>query len=469
MGYPVNTLTNADGIIESRHLDNDLAGAGGFMSPLPIKTICGFQDDETWTPNASCTLEPDTADFKHGRQSLKMTVTGSNATATCTLPFAIGVRGNIGLMVKVDDLAKVGSLWVYIYESATKYYKVSLYVSEATPVNNCGLVNDTWRMCWMRRDQFVGTGTPTAWGDGTAGSVDTYPVYKVMLQLVPVTDQTPIVHFGWLANQEFPAAGVIFHFDDAYGSVATRALPIFQSYGFKGCVAVTGSLVGTGVGENAFLTESQIDTLYAAGWDVLSHNYTHVSATSSTVVADQVANLSQGQRYLRNKGWHRGSHFLAWPGNNGDNTERNAGLYASKFFLAARGNTQWAADNPISDGEGKSGLWIPRDPYNLAFQPMCEDCIATATALVEQVVRDRGIITFYAHRVKTSPDGSVDIDPTTLDTLLALCKTHETAGNLEVLTTSQWAARTIGRPGFFRVDGGSVPRGMMGDGSTVIG
>jgi peptidoglycan/xylan/chitin deacetylase (PgdA/CDA1 family) len=72
-----------------------------------------------------------------------------------------------------------------------------------------------------------------------------------------------------------PPRPIVITFDDGQMSVYNYAFPIMQRYGFVG----VNYLVANRLEADGFLSLTELDQLYAAGWEVGSHSYTHVDLT----------------------------------------------------------------------------------------------------------------------------------------------------------------------------------------------
>ncbi len=77
-----------------------------------------------------------------------------------------------------------------------------------------------------------------------------------------------------------PESMITFCFDDGYISTYEFAYPILKEYGFVG----TAFIIPSKVGEDGYMTWSQIKELYQEGWEIGSHSYTHPYLTQ---VSDQ--------------------------------------------------------------------------------------------------------------------------------------------------------------------------------------
>jgi peptidoglycan/xylan/chitin deacetylase (PgdA/CDA1 family) len=113
-------------------------------------------------------------------------------------------------------------------------------------------------------------------------------------------------------NLPKPVSQAVITFDDAYSTVYTVAFPYMEARGIKGTVYIVGSLVGT----PNYLSLTQLQTLYAAGWDICNHTYTHLNAASYTTPAQvrtYMADVARNDKFLADNGFHRGRKHFAYP------------------------------------------------------------------------------------------------------------------------------------------------------------
>lgn len=86
-----------------------------------------------------------------------------------------------------------------------------------------------------------------------------------------------------LTAPALPDKAVILTFDDAYASVYENALPLMQSYGFRGVVYAIGRFIGrwndwdANLGGIRFrhMDRRQLRELVDAGWEIGAHSLTH--------------------------------------------------------------------------------------------------------------------------------------------------------------------------------------------------
>ena len=434
---------------------------------MPLCWLAGMQTDETgftdtqdpprlpqstWSAT-NCTLAVDRDDYVHGRQSLKMTVnSGATGTATCTLPFAIDVRGNIGVVVKVADLARIDYGYAYIDEDASNGYRFRWYKRATSNANTYFLINNEWACCWITRDIAVADGTPTAWNDATEGCVEAYSVARIRLQVVAKAGESPVVHFGGVVTQKAPKAGIIFRLDDGYQSQLTLAAPLLQQRGWRGNLGVNGFYVGSGnstdytLSVQPFLTVAEIDGLYHEyGWDVMSHGYTHRSFNSHPAVAGQEAELEVGRRYIEAHGWFRGSNWLFWPYGNGNNANYDAATVIKHYHDYASSMTKRGEnETPEYYGVSRGFPWLRPCVFTTPVVVVSLDNdVTAAVAALDKIVKDRHVCVVLTHTLLPGGTGDAEtICADSYDIFLDAVQTHVDAGSAEAITFSDLAART---------------------------
>jgi hypothetical protein len=100
---------------------------------------------------------------------------------------------------------------------------------------------------------------------------------------------------------------VINFFDDANETDATEAEPYLTS---KGMVGVSG-IIESKVGTAGFLSEAQIASLVAAGWDMAGH---HSTELDTLTLSEQTALLSGIKSYLTGLGYPEAADLFVLPG-----------------------------------------------------------------------------------------------------------------------------------------------------------
>ena len=86
-------------------------------------------------------------------------------------------------------------------------------------------------------------------------------------------------------------ATVIFTFDDGWTDQYTNAYPILNEKGFKATIYVNSSTVQNNA--DNFMTLSQLQGLYASGWDISNHTTNHNSSLGYLTDAASMEQLKQ--------------------------------------------------------------------------------------------------------------------------------------------------------------------------------
>jgi peptidoglycan/xylan/chitin deacetylase (PgdA/CDA1 family) len=414
--------------------------------PLPVGYLTDCHDSDggdAWSAT-NATAAVDTEDYYFGTESLKATIdAGATGSVSNTLPFAVNVRGCVGVVVKIDDLTKLDYGYVYLSEDdGTNGYRSAFYNRTTSPVNAYSLIDDEWAVCWIRRKGMSEIGSPTAWGDGVGP--DTYSVAHVKLEIVAVSGQQPVVRFGGILHQKFPKMGVIFHFDDYYQSIYTNAFPILAQKGWLGNCAVIGSKIDSGelnAGIGYYATSAQTQVLYDAGWDMLNHSYEHKGGSTVWSTDELGMDIRGGKRWLDQKGWTRASRFYLSPGMKANCVGNNVIPLFTDHAVAARGRCLRTSADPTWFTSNCGCPWIPYDVYNLSYQRLYTDYLSEAYATIAETDRDRAVVRLYVHDVQETPSAY----GVSIDTFAAVCDViqgYVDAGTAEVITESQWWDRT---------------------------
>ena len=411
-----------------------------------ITQVASVQDDETWT-GIGCTLSRDTTDYVYGKESLKMVVnSGADATASCTLPSQVTIRHSIGIWVKVDDVAKVGDVKIELYETPTSgYHRLHLYYKTSS---GFPLVNNTWHLIWVSSDcGWVAAYSPTEWG---TIAHPTKIIQKIVMTVHAVSGQSPTAHIGGIIAQESSKAALVLTCDGPYSSAYTYTFTEFKKRGWPATLSCVVSKIDT----SGFWTVAQLREANAAGWDVASHNYYTTKYTAATPASTVISNLVQAKSQLLDWGFYSGSQHHSWMANEGNcaadpNTGKRAGDIVKQYFLTSRGYTYFA----VADGEGQIpsswvssvlSSWIPFNWYCLPYYALHltnnTDFDVTAKGKFDLAIANRAVLSAYHHQISATPTAQ-DISITFFNQMLAYLDEKVAAGEIEVISMSQWYER----------------------------
>ena len=118
---------------------------------------------------------------------------------------------------------------------------------------------------------------------------------------------------GWSAKPQ-----VVLGNDGGVG-LLEYGVPVLDSYGWKGYVALPFNVVDSGTSTSTVQTTPESNSLalaaavYAKGWDVVNHTATHPSLGTMSAESDIAYQVGIAKSYWIEKGYTRGSEFYASP------------------------------------------------------------------------------------------------------------------------------------------------------------
>jgi len=102
---------------------------------------------------------------------------------------------------------------------------------------------------------------------------------------------------------------VMLTFDDARASQYSVAYPIMEQYGFAGGVGV----ITESLGQSTFLDLTQLEELYASGWDMYSHPQYHERPLTEFSRQELNETLKEYKQWLLAHGFQRGANCIIYP------------------------------------------------------------------------------------------------------------------------------------------------------------
>jgi len=215
------------------------------------------------------------------------------------------------------------------------------------------------------------------------------------------------------------------HYTELYAGTAQTNT---QDVGIKCTLYVNGA----NIDQSGYLTTTQLDTLYAAGWDICNHAYTHTDLTSITVAAAQ-ALLDQNESLLESNGWTRAYKHMAWVGG-----QYNSDLIDSvttNGFLTARCVDNWNSPN-LSLISTHTGLNMP---YTIPIFYLTNTVGSTeALAVIDEAIRLGMSIHLYGHKLVASPSAATEFDRAEMGLLLEGLASRRNSDQCDIVTISEW-------------------------------
>jgi len=445
-------------------------------SPVAMTDVVDCTTLTGWSAeDSNITMAANTTDYVKGSQSLQLTLAlavGPGVYKHVSKNTSMMLYSGIGIAMQVHDLDQFFILRVELH-NASGYWYVTI-ARDTWLIHEQGIM----RWIWIPYYKFTESGV-SAWNVGN----EAIDITSILLKLRMQSDATAdtVVSVGAITSLGKPKAGVIFDFDDNADTQYSTGFSLFNKYEFPACI----NIVPDWVGDANRMTLGQLQEVYEAGWDICSHSFSHVTMSSSTPVADVQRQLGLSKAWLHANGFLASSNAFVAPGSNLESVQTQGRNVLLDYYQQGRGTTKgtqhtWddGAGNAVTNGDSSAmtqnlnhtgsittpvNPWIPADWSQTAMVSIGSgyaiDTIAKMKAAVDHAIAVGGVIQFATHGIKDSP-GVGDIKTSDLDDLLAYCKAKESAGNLEVITKSEWWDLAHGK---------RVVRGKVGAENSLYG
>lgn len=344
-------------------------------------------------------LSLDTVNYIEGTNGLKITgvTTGGSPGCKKTVSFDFKDARNILIKLFVYDITKITGVYIYF---TTNNWGNDAYKSIAASELRNG-----WNYFLFALSDFS--------IDGNFTWLSTINGMKIRID--QVTGQIGSVTWGGLYINHTMKPEIMITFDDGRDQVFTNAYPIMRDYGIKGTAYINSTLIGS----TNYMTNAQLDELYAAGWDISNHTPGHTLLTSVPLITAESA-IKGGIDDLLARGYERSAYHIAYPGGgHNDDVVRISHELGNKTGRIAGGGGQ---------------VTPPESLHKLKADPV----YATATAAnVKAGVNVRMLYprsTFYlTHGVSDSP-GTYDCYTSVFQALIE----RIASSKIETLTVSEW-------------------------------
>ena len=313
-------------------------------------------------------------------------------------------------------------IWIAAPAALASTLDLSIFISSA-PFSKYFLASGTltryraqkdvqWNYVSWHRDSMSNTGSES-W---------TNTMTRVRVQILMPAGQSGDVYVDTGYYGVYGRPKVLFTFDDGYASALTEGYAYMSTRGLRGAVGVNSALVGGA----SRLTVADCDTLYAAGWDMLSHSTSHVDQTSLTQSA-RLLDIQTNQAYLTSKGWTRAARQYIYPN----------GAYDAAVIADLRTcgyDTAWSVNDKIQ--YAIKGLW----PEQMGLGRYATDIslsLATLKGYVNNAIAVGGTVTFYSHDILVGA-GAAATERSTFRGLVDYVAPYVAAGVLDNPTCSEW-------------------------------
>jgi peptidoglycan/xylan/chitin deacetylase (PgdA/CDA1 family) len=297
IGGIVITLQPAENLPSNRGQD----GGGEQVVFSEGELFEDFENIHDWRADGvGASQEADTANVMQGNQSLKLT----------------GTDGNIAFTTKTTnlDLSEATNVifWMYVHNK-TALNAISLYLSPTADWSSYfvriipfyALVNG-WNHIVIARPQFSVV-NEASWDS---------PIVLLRVRVQPNKEMNASVSFDECRHSYQARPKVIIAFDDGWSSIL-NAKPIMDENGQKGTVFVNpgaenGLAIAGYEGASSYLTLSELQMLYKAGWDISNHGYNHRDL-SFLSTEELYYEVNAAYDWLVANGFVRSAYLFAYP------------------------------------------------------------------------------------------------------------------------------------------------------------
>lgn len=254
---------------------------------------------------------------------------------------------------------------------------------------------------------------------------NTFNSVRILLNAGVTTGATATVH-GLILNAS-ARPKVLIEFDDNRLTQYNQAFRYMNKYALPGQVSVIYGRVGTA----GYMSLSQLQDLYAAGWDLTAHGETNhnVMASRAAVLADIIANRD----YLLSNGFDRAAYHYVIPGGIVSVANDTMGCLAEAGMLSARniiGNPQSTARLGI---DSKYGLWSRTISQSTS--------VATLLSRLDLSIACGASYRMHGHEiVNTVSDAALELSVADFKTLIDGVASRVESGTLDVTTISKWSS-----------------------------
>lgn len=187
-----------------------------------------------------------------------------------------------------------------------------------------------------------------------------------------------------ISYSDLKSGTVVFIDDDGYSEVLSVLKPIFDDEGIKCSIAIPS----TRVNQNGYLKLSELKDLQNAGFEILSHGYTHGDLTALPD-ASLETHFKNFTKYFKDNGLESAAKYIVYPGNAVNTKVKNV---AKKYCKAGFGGT--LGINPYS----LETLEIKRVDY-------LQKTLDEMKNLIDIAKNDKRLLVIYSHAwMINSPD-----------------------------------------------------------------
>jgi len=384
--------------------------------------ISSFDSATEWTVSlangASGTESEDTVHFREGTGSLQLTtgIAGGEVVVQKTInqdmsSMLYGGRVRLWVYLPRDWHDTVGTFRVRF--SPDPLFSRSFYYTNSDMTG----MHEGWNLISVGASSFLSSTVAPSWTD---------TMVAVRMEVRAKTGQMTTVGFDDLRVGVVTTPAVLFSFDDDDVSVYNSAYPILQSYGIEGTAYVPSADVQSGSSGKMNLT--QLQDLYAHGWDIGNHTVNHTNLTTVDLATAE-SELRGCADFLIQNGMPRAARDVAYP--NGAYNPTVLQAMSETGMLTGRLVDYRPMALPIAE------------PYMIpaSSTDATKLSVGDIEARIDRAVNNGGVIELYFHAIGETTDSYTQ----SIDNLTQICQYVRDMG-IPTMTISQLREDSFGSP-----------------------
>jgi len=217
---------------------------------------------------------------------------------------------------------------------------------------------------------------------------------------------------------------LLLQFDDNRSGVYT-AYKIMKEHGLKGTVFAVKAFLDKG--QPRYMNATQLQELYADGWDVGNHTLNHLKL--STLTRDQVfQEIKQNMDYLKSMGWTRNECYrhVAYPEGRGNQNVIDA--MKDLNMLSGRTTMQGVCSPDVFGTDDPNERFLI--PCRMNLEPA-----STYIQRIDRAIASGATLILVFHNIS---DVNGDYSTSEFKKLVEYASQKKREGAIDVLTTSEW-------------------------------
>jgi hypothetical protein len=251
----------------------------------------------------------------------------------------------------------------------------------------------------------------TTSGTGSVTDLRTKRVSRIGVRATVLSGTKPDFYIGGIWVGGATRTKVMLGYDGNYISQKTLAKPAHDLYGIPGTLFVAKHTLDSGAN---FLTSADLDTFYAAGWDICGHSWNFAIGWENLSTQQILDEIGSFRAWAKTRGYVRGDGHWAWPYSvASDNADA-----AIRARVAAA--VQQSGLTSIRVGSAGSGLTFVRPParalgiagetgVGTVFSPQLTAALSVANwrAFLATPTLARLPVMLYAHEIAVNQAATV--------------------------------------------------------------